>query len=104
MNQAVLHVKGRVLVDRDEDQVRDELWVVDGRISYDRPARARDVLTVEGWTLPGLVDAHCHVGLGPQGPVEQDVAEKQALTDREAGTLLIRDAGSPRRPAAATAG
>jgi imidazolonepropionase-like amidohydrolase len=91
--QAVLHVKGRVLVGPDD--LRDELWVVDGRISYDRPVAVRDVRTVEGWALPGLVDAHCHVGLGPHGPVSEDVAEKQALTDREAGTLLIRDAGSP---------
>ncbi|MFV8186626.1 amidohydrolase family protein [Streptomyces sp. AF1B] len=92
-DRAVLHVKGRVLAGPDD--VRDELWVVGGRISYDRPAGARDVRTVEGWALPGLVDAHCHVGLGPHGPVEQDVAEKQALTDRDAGALLLRDAGSP---------
>ncbi|MDG4861952.1 amidohydrolase family protein [Streptomyces sp. T-3] len=92
-DQAVLHVKGRVLVGPEE--VRDEVWMVDGRISYDRPAGARDVRTVEGWALPGLVDAHCHVGLDQHGPVAPDVAEKQALTDREAGTLLIRDAGSP---------
>ncbi|MFI1565751.1 amidohydrolase family protein [Streptomyces sp. NPDC020490] len=92
-DQAVLHVKGRVLAGPDD--VRDELWVVGGRISYDRPAGARDVRSVEGWALPGLVDAHCHVGLGPHGPVDEDVAEKQALTDRDAGTLLIRDAGSP---------
>ncbi|MFS4094683.1 amidohydrolase family protein [Streptomyces sp. AF1A] len=90
---AVLHVKGRVLVGPED--VRDELWVVGGRVSYDRPAEARDVRTVEGWALPGLVDAHCHVGLGTDGPVDADTAEKQALTDREAGTLLIRDAGSP---------
>ncbi|MEU6380540.1 amidohydrolase family protein [Streptomyces sp. NPDC046909] len=89
----VLHVKGQVLVGPED--VRDELWVIDGRITYDRPVGAQDVRTVEGWTLPGLVDAHCHVGLGPHGPVPEDVAEKQALTDREAGTLLIRDAGSP---------
>lgn len=89
----VLRVKGRILVGPDE--VRDELWVVGGRISYDRPAGARDVRTVEGWALPGLVDAHCHVGLGAHGPVDRDTAEKQALADREAGTLLIRDAGSP---------
>jgi imidazolonepropionase-like amidohydrolase len=50
---------------------------------------------VEGWALPGLVDAHCHVGLGAHGPVDAGTAEKQALTDRDAGTLLIRDAGSP---------
>ncbi|MFJ5266486.1 amidohydrolase family protein [Streptomyces sp. NPDC088387] len=90
---AVLHVKGRVLAGPQD--VRDELWVVDGRISYDRPVTARDVVTVTGWTLPGLVDAHCHVGLDSHGPVSADVAEKQALTDREAGALLLRDAGSP---------
>ncbi|MGC0425372.1 imidazolonepropionase-like amidohydrolase [Streptomyces sp. SAI-195] len=92
-DRAVLHVKGRVLVGPEE--VRDEVWVIDGRISYDRPTGAADVRTVEGWTLPGLVDAHCHVGLDQHGAVPADVAEKQALTDREAGTLLIRDAGSP---------
>ncbi|MFJ3771550.1 amidohydrolase family protein [Streptomyces sp. NPDC090075] len=92
-DQAVLHVKGRVLAGPED--VRDELWVVGGRISYDRPGAARDITTVEGWALPGLVDAHCHVGLGTHGPVDAATAEKQALTDREAGTLLIRDAGSP---------
>jgi imidazolonepropionase-like amidohydrolase len=92
-DQAVLHVKGRVLAGPED--VRDELWVVGGRVSYDRPAGVRDVRTVEGWALPGLVDAHCHVGLGAEGPVDADTAEKQALTDRETGTLLIRDAGSP---------
>ncbi|MEU8733917.1 amidohydrolase family protein [Streptomyces tendae] len=92
-DRAVLHVKGRVLVGPEE--VRDEVWVIDGRISYDRPTGAADVRTVEGWALPGLVDAHCHVGLDQHGAVPGDVAEKQALTDREAGTLLIRDAGSP---------
>ncbi|WP_225829099.1 amidohydrolase family protein [Streptomyces naphthomycinicus] len=90
---AMLHVKGRILVGPQD--VRDELWVVGGRISYDRPAGARDVRTVTGWALPGLVDAHCHVGLDAHGPVDADTAEKQALTDRDAGTLLIRDAGSP---------
>ncbi|MFI8345830.1 amidohydrolase family protein [Streptomyces sp. NPDC085596] len=92
-DHAVLHVKGRVLAGPDD--VRDELWVVGGRVTYDRPAGAGDVRAVEGWALPGLVDAHCHVGLGAEGPVDADTAEKQALTDREAGALLIRDAGSP---------
>ncbi|WP_420032961.1 amidohydrolase family protein [Streptomyces sp. cg28] len=90
----VLHVKGRVLAGPDD--VRDELWVVGGRVTYDRPAAAGlDVTTVDGWALPGLVDAHCHVGLDAHGPVPAETAEKQALTDRDAGTLLLRDAGSP---------
>ncbi|MFJ9943954.1 amidohydrolase family protein [Streptomyces erythrochromogenes] len=89
----VLHVKGRVLVGPDD--VRDELWVVGGRVSYERPPGAREITTVTGWVLPGLVDAHCHVGLDAHGPVDAGTAERQALTDRDAGTLLIRDAGSP---------
>ncbi|MFJ9634265.1 amidohydrolase family protein [Streptomyces sp. NPDC101175] len=92
-DQPVLHVTGRVLVGPED--IRDELWVIDGRVSYDRPVAATDVRTVDGWTLPGLVDAHCHVGLGPHGPVDAATAETQARTDRDAGTLLLRDAGSP---------
>ncbi|MCF3105029.1 amidohydrolase family protein [Streptomyces roseoverticillatus] len=92
----VLHIKGRVLVGADPDGgVRDELWVVDGRITFERPVGARDVTTIEGWALPGLVDAHCHVGLDAHGPVDESTSEKQALTDRDAGALLLRDAGSP---------
>ncbi|WP_405732649.1 amidohydrolase family protein [Streptomyces sp. NBC_01537] len=88
-----LHIRGRILVGPEE--TRDELWVIDGRVSYDRPVGTLDAVTVEGWALPGLVDAHCHVGLGHQGAVDAETSEKQALTDRDAGTLLLRDAGSP---------
>lgn len=89
----VLRIEGRVLAGPDD--VRDGLWAVDGRITYERPPGADDALTLTGWALPGLVDAHCHVGLDRHGPVDAATSEKQALTDREAGTLLIRDAGSP---------
>ncbi|WP_249416635.1 amidohydrolase family protein [Streptomyces sp. TS71-3] len=89
----MLHVKGRILTG--PQGVRDELWVLGGRVTYDRPASARDVRTVTGWALPGLVDAHCHVGLDAHGGVPVETAEKQALTEREVGALLLRDAGSP---------
>lgn len=88
-----LRIKGRILAGPQD--VRDELWVIGGRVTYERPGGVRDVTTVQGWALPGLVDAHCHVGLDHHGPVEPHTSEKQALTDRDAGTLLIRDAGSP---------
>ncbi|MEV7086380.1 amidohydrolase family protein [Streptomyces sp. NPDC093085] len=88
----VLRVTGRVLVGPEE--VRDDLWVVDGRITYERPAGARDIRTVRGWALPGLVDAHCHVGLDRHGAVDQATSETQARGDRDAGALLLRDAGS----------
>lgn len=93
MTVPVLHLEGPILVGPDD--VRPQLWVVDGRISYAAPTSAADVQTVRGWVLPGLVDAHCHVGLAAQGAVDAATAETQALADRDAGTLLIRDAGSP---------
>ena len=45
--------------------------------------------------MPGLVDAHCHVGLEMHGAVPNERAEEHALADRAAGALLLRDAGSP---------
>ncbi|MFI0740470.1 amidohydrolase family protein [Streptomyces sp. NPDC021100] len=95
-DSTVLHIKGRVLTGPGPDGgVRDEMWVTGGRITFERPVGARDVTTVAGWALPGLVDAHCHVGLDAHGAVDAATAEKQALTEREAGALLLRDAGSP---------
>jgi imidazolonepropionase-like amidohydrolase len=93
----VLHLTGPVLIDHSgaEPEVRDEAWVVDGRVTFDRPRGDHDVATVEGWVLPGLVDAHCHVGLDGHGAVDAATTERQALDDRDAGALLVRDAGSP---------
>jgi imidazolonepropionase-like amidohydrolase len=93
MTSPVLHIKGAVLVGPQE--VRDEIWVVDGRITYDPPSSGEDVQSVSGWVLPGLVDAHCHIGLDAHGGVDAATAEGQALADRAAGALLLRDAGSP---------
>ena len=89
----VLHVRGRVILD-DFTEVG-ELWCVGGLVTFERPRHSGEVTMIEGWAVPGLVDVHCHVGLGPQGAVDAATAERQARTDRDAGTLLIRDAGSP---------
>jgi imidazolonepropionase-like amidohydrolase len=67
---------------------------VDGGVFVDAGSGA-DTLVDGGFLVPGLVDAHCHVGLGPDGAVPLDEAVGQAETDRDAGTLLIRDCGSP---------
>ena len=75
-----------------DGQPRD-VYVVDGRVTYERPLGAETV--AEGWIVPGLVDAHCHLGLGEDGAVTDEEAEAQAVLDRDAGALLIRDAGSP---------
>ncbi len=85
---SALRVRGPVLPD---GEPRD-LYVVDGQVTYERQASAE--LVAEGWVVPGLVDAHCHVGLDAGGAVAEDVQEQQALADRDAGALLLRDAGS----------
>ncbi len=85
---SALRVRGPVLPD---GEVRD-LYVVDGLVTYEPVASAE--LVAEGWVVPGLVDAHCHVGLDENGAVPEDVQEKQAIADRDSGALLLRDCGS----------
>jgi imidazolonepropionase-like amidohydrolase len=89
----VLHLRGPVLLGPQE--VVAEAWVVGGRLTLERPAGADEVTSVDGWVVPGLADAHCHVGLDAHGAVDDATSEQQALTDRDAGALLLRDAGSP---------
>ena len=67
--------------------------MVDGLVTYERPREATTV--AEGWVVPGLVDAHCHVGLDQAGGVDEAEQERQITADRDAGALLIRDAGVP---------
>ena len=84
---ATLHLTGPVLIGPEE--VRSEIWVVGGRVSF-TPPTSGPVDTISGWVMPGLVDAHCHVGLGKEGAVTREVAQAQILRDRDRGTLLIR--------------
>ncbi|MDW5614734.1 MULTISPECIES: amidohydrolase family protein [Mycolicibacterium] len=85
-----LHIRGRSLPDGEPV----EWWIVHGRLSAEPVAGAETVFD-GGWILPGLVDAHCHVGLGPHGAIGMDEAVAQAETERGVGALLLRDAGSP---------
>jgi imidazolonepropionase-like amidohydrolase len=89
---AALHLSGTVVLD-DEREVGD-VWVLDGRLTFERP-RTATTTRLDGWVLPGLVDVHCHIGLAADGPVDEATATRQALEDRDAGVLLVRDAGSP---------
>lgn len=78
------------------DEIERDAWIVDGRLSFTPYTGDATTIASGGWALPGFVDAHCHVGLSPQGhlPDLADQAE-QARVDRDAGALLLRDAGSP---------
>src|SRR4051794_22656786 len=81
--------RGPVLPD---GEARD-LYVVDGRVTLEPVAGAETA--AEGWIVPGLVDAHCHIGLDAHGAVDEATTEQQAVDDRDAGALLLRDCGSP---------
>ena len=85
-------VRGRSLADGEPV----ELFVgADGSFTAE-PGRDAEVLCADGWILPGLVDAHCHVGLRFGGGAEDEEGLlAQAVTERDAGVLLLRDAGSP---------
>ena len=86
---SALKVSGPVLPDGEPRT----FFVVDGTVT-DEPQRHAEVLA-SGWIVPGLVDAHCHVGLDADGGVPPATQEEQAVADRDAGALLLRDCGSP---------
>ncbi|HEY8471332.1 MAG TPA: amidohydrolase family protein [Natronosporangium sp.] len=87
-----LHVRG-VLLPEDEPT---ELWLVGDRVSTE-PVPGAETIVDGGFILPGLVDAHCHIGIKPGAAPITSIAEAKALAelDRDAGVLAIRDAGSP---------
>jgi imidazolonepropionase-like amidohydrolase len=92
LSDVTLHVRGVVLPD---DEVRD-LWLVGDRVTLS-PVAGASTVSAGGFILPGLVDAHCHIGIRPGGgPIESiDEAKALAAVDRDTGVLAIRDAGSP---------
>jgi imidazolonepropionase-like amidohydrolase len=85
-----MHLRGTVLPDGGQR----DLWITDGLITSD-PIDGAETLVSEGFLVPGLVDAHCHPAIDTGGPTTVDEAIRQALADRDAGTLLIRDCGQP---------
>ena len=72
MAPPALRFSGPVLPD---GEVRD-LYVVDGRVTYERQPGAETA--AEGWIVPGLVDAHNHLGLEDGGAVDDAETERQA--------------------------
>ncbi|WBB81950.1 amidohydrolase family protein [Micromonospora sp. WMMD882] len=86
------HVRGVLLPD---DEERD-LWLIGDRVTFE-PVPGAETIADRGFVLPGLVDAHCHLGIArggaPVGSLAQ--ARELAAVDRDAGVLTIRDAGSP---------
>ena len=90
----VLHVHGSIVLGAGREV--GDVWVEDGVLSLTRPSGlSAETVHLDGYAVPGLVDVHAHVGLGPDGGVGAEEARAQAVADRDAGVLVIRDAGSP---------
>lgn len=87
---SALHLRGVFLP---EEEQRDA-WIVDGRLSFE-PAPGAETIAGDGWIVPGFVDAHCHIGVTTEGWADPEAQVEQALLDRDAGALLLRDAGAP---------
>ena len=88
---AALRIRGIFL----PDETDRDAWIVGGRLTF-TPVADADTVADRGWVVPGFVDAHCHIGLSPQGHVPSAEGQaEQALASRGAGALLLRDAGSP---------
>jgi imidazolonepropionase-like amidohydrolase len=88
-----LHVRGRSL----PDETPVQYWIVDQKISVE-PVAGPDTVFDGGWIIPGLVDAHCHVGIGPPGPVTLDEAIGQAQTERRRCVAVARLRFTDRHP------
>jgi imidazolonepropionase-like amidohydrolase len=84
------HFSGVVLPDGE----RRDVYVADGHVTYE-PVRDSTLVANDVWLVPGLVDAHCHVGLTIHGGATEAEQEEQALADRDAGALTLRDCGVP---------
>jgi imidazolonepropionase-like amidohydrolase len=73
---------------------RRDLWAVDGRLSAE-PVDDAEPLPGR-YTLPGLVDAHAHVSLGPGlERLDTDGVTAALLRLRDQGVLAVRDVGAP---------
>ena len=88
------HLQGHILSPNSGVKVnKTNLWVNNGIIGY-VPDKISSFKKAHGYVLPGLVDAHCHLGMSSRGATSIAVAQKQAVLNMKKGTLVIRDGGS----------
>ncbi|WP_020107274.1 amidohydrolase family protein [Nocardia sp. 348MFTsu5.1] len=90
MTPSQLHFRGRAVGSGEPI----EFWVDGGVITHEAVPGAVTV-TDGGWIMPGLVDAHNHVGIAPGLGVTIEQARAFAYADVRAGATLIREVGSP---------
>ncbi|WP_434581675.1 amidohydrolase family protein [Carbonactinospora thermoautotrophica] len=73
-----------------------EFWIDgDGRLTRSRVPGAATVVD-GGWLVPGLVDAHAHLGISEPGrPLDPGLARRHAREHAAAGVAVVRIPGAP---------
>ncbi|WP_182354175.1 amidohydrolase family protein [Flaviflexus huanghaiensis] len=88
----MIHLTGTVLHAGGEAT---DAWIDGGIITYREPRGGSRARTIRGFAMPGLVDVHCHIGLGSDIVVDRDEALAQASDVLATGVTLVRDLGVP---------
>ena len=74
-----------------------DLWLAGGRVTFQRPAGATEVLVDDGWILPALVDAHTHPGHLDDWTFTGGAFEAECGEHAAAGVGAIRVLGTTAR-------
>ena len=72
-----------------------EAWIVDGRITKERPHATPLAESVSGYVYPGLLDVHTHPGLSrtPEPLAIEEIRRRLEILG-SVGVTAVRDAGS----------
>ena len=82
------HLHATLLPDGDAPS---DLWVRDGRFTFEPIAGAEELVAGPAFALPGLVDCHAHTSIDVGG----GSFERNLRAHLASGTLALRDPGSP---------
>ncbi|QWW18828.1 amidohydrolase family protein [Schaalia sp. 19OD2882] len=70
-------------------------WTTKGGILRALSEDEAGAADLRGWITPGFVDAHCHIGIGPDGAVGAAERAAQMRANLRTGVLAVRDCGVP---------
>ncbi len=87
------HLRATLLPEGDEPV---DLWVSEGRLSFEPRPDARELAPPGGFIVPGLVDSHTHLGFSDEAGGEvlsPEQVQERCRAHLRAGTTFIREMG-----------